>query len=193
MMLVIDRLKKMEFRGSSDPEAASVRRLNVGSMRAGLGREMHDWRPGQVPDFATIRMSVRYGPGQTEDTVLEDIRRELDALAKEDARVRTEVTPRKAPGLPPPLPFFVDESERIVRETARAYEAILGEKPPMGAVAPYRYYGSDASHLQHLAGMKGLVCGVGGKYNTMPDERVEISQFHAATRLYLLTALSICG
>jgi acetylornithine deacetylase len=41
--------------------------------------------------------------------------------------------------------------------------------------------------------MKGLVCGVGGKYNTMPDERVEISQFHAATRLYLLTALAICG
>jgi acetylornithine deacetylase len=62
MMLVIDRLKKMEFKRSSDPEASSVRRVNVGSMRAGLGREMYDWRPGQVPDFATIRMSVRYGP-----------------------------------------------------------------------------------------------------------------------------------
>lgn len=193
MLLVIDRIKKMEFSGPEDEELESVRRVNIGSMRAGLGREMHDWRPGQVPDVATIRMSVRYGPGQSENSVIEDLRRELSDLSSTDSRVRFEVVSRKREELPPPRAFRVDPSEPIVRAAARAYEQVLGAEPPMGAVPPYRYYGSDASHLQHLANMKGLVCGAGGKYNTMPDERVELPQFRAATRLYALTALEVCA
>ena len=41
--------------------------------------------------------------------------------------------------------------------------------------------------------MEGIVCGPGGKYNTMPDERVELPQFRAATRMYTLTAQAICS
>jgi acetylornithine deacetylase len=193
MLPVIERIRLMQFTGPDDPELSSVRRVNIGSIRAGLGREMHDWRPGQVPDFATIRMSVRYGPGQTEESVIADIEREMAALAREDPRVRTEVNARRREGLPPPRAFQVERNEPIVTATIAAYERVLGEKPPVGAVPPYRYYGSDASHLQHLAGAKGVVCGAGGKYNTMPDERVEISQFHAATRLYALATQAICG
>ena len=181
------------FTGPDDPELASVRRVNIGSVRAGLGRELHDWRPGQVPDFATIRMSVRYGPGQSESSVIADIERELADLSKADPRIRTEVHSRKREGLPPPRAFHVDQNEPVVRAVQQAYESAVGQKPPIGAVPPYRYYGSDASHLQHLAGMKGVVCGAGGKYNTMPDERVELSQFRDATRLYLLTARDVCG
>jgi acetylornithine deacetylase len=193
MIRVVERIQSMSFSGPDDEELASVRRVNIGSMRAGLGREMHDWRPGQVPDFATIRMSVRYGPGQSESSVIADIESELAKLSREDPRVRTEVFSRKREELPPPRAFQVAREEPIVQATARAYRDSVGEKPLIGAVAPYRYYGSDASHLQHLAGMKGVVCGAGGKYNTMPDERVELPQFRAATRLYALTALEICG
>ncbi|MDH4065367.1 MAG: M20/M25/M40 family metallo-hydrolase, partial [Acidobacteriota bacterium] len=87
MHAVIERLQQMRFSGPDNPEHASVRRLNIGSMRAGLGREYHDWRTPQVPDFATIKVAVRYGPGQSADTVLQDVQRELDALAKADPRV----------------------------------------------------------------------------------------------------------
>ena len=138
-------------------------------------------------------MSVRYGPGQTEQSVLADIEREMAALATEDPRIETEVVARKREGLPPPRAFQVEHGEPIVAATVDAYERILGEKPPLGAVAPYRYYGSDASHLQHLAHAKGVVCGAGGKYNTMPDERVELSQFYACTRVYALAAQAMCG
>ena len=54
---------------------------------------------------------------------------------------------------------------------AKSYEEVVGSKPVIGAPAPYRYCGTDSPFLQHV-GMTGLVCGVGGKYNTMPDERV---------------------
>lgn len=40
--------------------------------------------------------------------------------------------------------------------------------------------------------MEGVVCGPGGRYNTMPDERVDIRDYLDAVRLYLLTMLEIC-
>ena len=32
--------------------------------------------------------------------------------------------------------------------------------------------------------MEGVVCGPGGRYNTMPDERVDIADFIDAIRIY---------
>ena len=40
--------------------------------------------------------------------------------------------------------------------------------------------------------MEGIVCGHGGRYNTMPDERVEIRDFLDMVRIYILTILDIC-
>jgi acetylornithine deacetylase len=194
MIRVIERLKSMTFSTSGDqnnPEYASVRRVNVGSMRAGLGRDYIDWRPPQVPDFATIKVAVRFGPGQSVETVVADIERELKALAQEDPRVKTEIEVPEA--LHPPRAFEVARNAPIVTAVASSYRRVMGSEPSLGAIAPYRYYGSDASHLQHVGGMTGVVCGAGGKYNTMPDERVETSQFHAATRIYALTALDVCS
>jgi acetylornithine deacetylase/succinyl-diaminopimelate desuccinylase-like protein len=39
----------------------------------------------------------------------------------------------------------------------------------------------------------GVVCGPGGRYNTMPDERVDIPDYLDMIRIYLLTILEICG
>jgi len=192
MHLVIERLKQMQFTGPEDPEAASVQQLNVGSMRAGLGREYHDWRSGQVPDFASIKLSIRYGPGQSEDTVLADVRRELERLHQADPRVVTELVVPAVPTRQAVQACQVRPSERIVQAVVQAYVTVRGTAPLIGAVAPYRYYGSDASHLQR-AGIIGVVCGAGGKYNTMPDERVELPQIRAATRMYALAARTICS
>lgn len=193
MYLVIARIRTMTFTGPANPEYQSVQRVNIGSMRAGLGREYHDWRPAQVPDVATTTCSVRFGPGQSEESVLADLRRTLEDLHREDPRVVAEVEAITVTGVIPPRAFEVSKSEAIVRVVTEACTRALGSPPPVGAVAPYRYYGSDASHLQHVGGMKGVVCGAGGKYNTMPDERVELAQFHAATRAYALVAAAVCG
>jgi acetylornithine deacetylase len=37
-----------------------------------------------------------------------------------------------------------------------------------------------------------MVCGPGGRYNTMPDERVEIADYLDMIRIYLLTLCDIC-
>jgi len=192
MYAVIQRLQQMRFSGPDNAEHASVRRLNIGSMRAGLGREYHDWRTPQVPDFATVKVAVRYGPGQSADTVLQDVQRELDALAKADPRVVAEIAPPAASNTNRTDPFEIDKGARIVGVMREAHRRVLGRAPQVGAVAPYRYYGTDAPFLA-AAGAEGVVCGVGGKYNAMPDEKVELTDFHGGTRLYVLTAVALCG
>jgi acetylornithine deacetylase len=39
----------------------------------------------------------------------------------------------------------------------------------------------------------GIVCGAGGRYNTMPDERVDIADYLLAVRLYASVAADLCG
>ncbi len=61
------------------------------------------------------------------------------------------------------------------------------------ALAPPGFYGTDAAHLYRMGGMAGVVCGPGGRYNTMPDERVDIDDYLDMVRIYILTILRICG
>jgi acetylornithine deacetylase len=192
MYLVIQRLQRLRFSGPSRPDYASVRRLNIGSMRAGLGREYHDWRTPQVPDVATIKVAVRYGPGQTADGVLADVRREIGALSREDPRVSAEIAPPAATNTNRTDAFEIATTAPIVQVVREAHRRVMGRDPEVGAVAPYRYYGTDAPFLA-AAGSEGVVCGVGGKYNTMPDEKVELTDFHGGTRVYAATAVAVCG
>lgn len=194
MYKVIERLNRFKYPDSprSNPEYASIRRLNVGTMQAGLGREMAMWRGGaQVPDFAQIQVSVRFGPDLDPKAVFDALKADLAVIPAEDPRVHVEVE-AKGDLSQPRWTYEVAKDNPIVMTTAKAYEEIVGRKPLIGAPAPYRYYGTDSPILQH-AGMTGLVCGVGGKYNTMPDERVELKDYHAATRIYALTTKRLCS
>ena len=74
---------------------------------------------------------------------------------------------------------------------AKAHRDVTGAEPRIGMHAPARFFGSDAAHLA-AAGMTGLLYGPGGRYNTMPDERVDVPDFLDAVRIYLLAILDVC-
>ena len=88
--------------------------------------------------------------------------------------------------------FEVSRQSRIVQAINRAYRSVRGTDQPTGAITPPGYYGTDAAHLFREGGMEGIVCGPGGRYNTMPDERVDIADYLDMVRIYLLTVLEIC-
>jgi acetylornithine deacetylase len=90
-------------------------------------------------------------------------------------------------------PFFVNRDADIVKAVNAAYRRVRGAEQPTGAIRPYCFYGSDASLLQHEAGMPGVVCGPGGKYNTMPDERVHISDYLDMIRIHADVIAEVCG
>lgn len=189
---VIPRLNALKFSDAPSPEHASINRVHVGVVHGALGRDLAEWRPAQVADYVRLRGSGRYAIGQTEAHALTDMRRELDALEQRFPGLKTHLTAEQTLGRATMPPFQVAKDSRIVTAINAAYERVRGTAQPTGAVLPPGYYGTDAGHLLETGGMEGVVCGPGGRYNTMPDERVDIPDFLDMVRIYLRTILDIC-
>ena len=189
---LIPRLDAMKFSGAPSPEHAGINRVHVGVVHGALGKELHEWRPPQVSDYVRIKGSGRYAPGQTEEGALADLRAELDRLEARFPGLKATLTPEHQLGRPAMPSFEVSRSSRIVKAINDAYRKVRSVEQPTGAVTPPGYYGTDAAHLYRKAGMEGIVCGPGGRYNTMPDERVDVVDYLDMIKVYLLTILDIC-
>jgi acetylornithine deacetylase len=190
---LIPRLNDMTFAGAPSEEHRSINRCHVGVVHGALGKELAEWRPPQVADYVKIKGSARYAPGQTEDQVLEDMRAVLRDLERRFRGLKATLTPEHLVGRPMMPTFEVAKTSPIVRAVNKAYERVRGVPQPTGAIRPPGYYGTDAAHLQHTGGMEGIVCGAVGRYNTMPDERVDIADYLDMIRVYILAILEICG
>lgn len=190
------RLNAMTFSGALSDDHAGVNRCHVGVIHGALGRELEEWRPPQVADFCVMKGSARYAPGQTREGVLADMEHELAALRARYPGLQTKLISMdemEEKGLSLMPPFEVKRDSPIVKAINQAYFEVRGEEQPTGAITPTRFYGSDAGHLYELGGMEGIVCGSGGRYNTMPDERVDIVDYIDLIKVYMLTILNICG
>jgi acetylornithine deacetylase len=189
---LVPRINALTFSGAANAEHASVNRAHVGVLHGALSRELHEWRPPQVADFARLLGTARYAPSQSEASVLADFRRLLDEAEAETPGLRASVARTATGHRPVMLPFEVPREARIVDVVRRAYRAVRGTEPPLGPVPPYCFYGTDAAHLLHRAHMEGIVCGPGGRYNTMPDERVDVADYLDAIEIYGLAIEEVC-
>ena len=189
---LVPRINALTFGGAANADHASVNRAHVGVIHGALSRELHEWRPPQVADFVRMTGTARYAPSQTEASVLTDFRALLDELEREVPGLRTTVARSSLGNRPVMLPFEVPRTARIVDVVSRAHKKVRGADQPLGPVPPYCFYGTDAAHLLHRAGMEGIVCGPGGRYNTMPDERVDVPDYLDMIRMYMLAIQEIC-
>ena len=126
-------------------------------------------------------------------TTEQDPSMQLDALERRFPGLKAILTPEHQLGRPDKPSFEVATTSPIVLALNRAYRAVRGAEQPTGAITPPGFYGTDAAHLYRKAGMEGVVCGPGGRYNTMPDERVDIPDCLDMIRIYARTMLEICG
>ncbi len=189
---LVPRLTELTFSDAPGDEHRGINRVHVGTIHGALGRGFEEWRPPQVADFVRMTGSGRIGPGQTQKNALKDFRAVLDSLEREWPGLKAEIR-IESPGGNAHMPAFeVAKDARIVTALNDAYEAIRGEPQPTGAITPPGYYGTDAGHLFAYGGMEGVVCGPGGRYNTMPDERVDIPDYLDMVRIYLITMCDIC-
>ncbi|WP_207000003.1 M20 family metallopeptidase [Trinickia mobilis] len=190
---LIPRINAMSFSGARSDEHRSINRAHVGIVHGALGRELQEWRPPQVADFVKIKGSARFGPGQSAEGALQDIRDLLDQLEADFPGLKATARKEAIEGRPVMPPFEVAKDSRIVRSLNAAYKAVRNQTQPTGAVTPPGFYGTDAGHLYEAGGMEGVVCGPGGRYNTMPDERVDINDFIDMVKIYMVTMMDICG
>ena len=189
---LVPRLTDMTFSDAPSAEHRGINRVHVGTIRGALGRDFEEWRPPQVADFARLTGSGRIGPGQTQANALADLRHVLDGLEADWPGLKAEVRITAREGNSSMPAFEVPRDARIVTALNAAYEAVRGEPQPTGAITPPGFYGTDAGHLYAHGGMEGVVCGPGGRYNTMPDERVDIPDYLDMVRIYLMTMCDIC-
>jgi len=189
---LIPRLTDLTFSDAPTEEHRSINRVHVGTIRGALSREFHTWRAPQVADFVHLSGSGRYGPGQKEAQAVADIRAVLDELEAEWPGLKAKVWTETREGKPSMPAFEVAKDARIVRAINAAYEAVRGAPQPTGAITPPGFYGTDAGHLYVEGGMEGVVCGPGGRFNTMPDERVDVPDYLDMIRIYLMTMCDIC-
>lgn len=189
---LVPRINGITFSGAADPGHIAVNRGHVGVLRAGLGPEFHEWRPPQVADHARIVGTCRYAPSQSVEVVMADLERMLEALKLEFPGLQTALAShdvrKNKPQMPP---FEVAPDARIVKVMNAAHLAVRGMAQPTGAIKPPSFFGTDAAHLA-AAGMEGIVCGPGGEFNTMPDERVRRTQFIDCVRMYIHAICEIC-
>jgi len=190
---LVPDLSEMTFSDAPTEEHRSINRVHVGTVRGALGRDFEEWRPPQVADFVRLTGSGRHGPGQTEAQALADLRALLDTLEARHPGLKAEVRIESRDGQPTMPAFEVSKEARIVRSLNAAYETVRGAPQPTGPITPPGFYGTDAGHLYAEGGMEGVVCGPGGRYNTMPDERVDRADYLDMIRIYLLTMCDICG
>jgi acetylornithine deacetylase len=189
---LVPRLNAMTFSDAPSDEHRSINRVHVGVLHGALGRELHEWRAPQVADFVRIKGSGRYAPGQTEAVAIADMRRELDALTTRFPGLQATIRVEQKEGHRVMPAFEVPREARIVRAVNAAYARVRGEAQPTGALRPPGFYGTDAGHFHAALGLEGVVCGPGGRYNTMPDERVDIGDYLDMIRIYILAILDIC-
>src|SRR5699024_6520488 len=145
-----------------------------------------------LPDKCTLKVALRYAPSQTKESMVEDIQAMLNEISSNDKDFSANVEILGAGEKPSMPPFEIDESELIVETVKEAHRHVTGLEPKIGDIAPYKFYGTDAAHLSEY-GIKGIIYGCGGKYNTMPDERVELSDLKTATKVYTLAIQDICN
>jgi acetylornithine deacetylase len=189
---LIPRINSIKFSGAQSSEHEKINRGHIGVIHGALGQDLQEWRPPQVADFVRLRGSARYAPGQTIESVLSDLRKMLDDLCAMHPGLKAELIDETAPDRPVMGPFEVSHDSPIVKAINAAYKSVRGTPQPTGAITPPAFYGTDAGHFYNMLGMEGIVCGPGGKFNTMPDERVDIIDYLDMIRVYMLTILDIC-
>lgn len=187
---VIQRITPMTFSNPKSDVHKSINRCHVGTIRGGLGRKYEEWRKPQVADFVTIGGAARYAPGQTVAGVKEDLENQLKATQKKFPKMKYEFSIDTTDCM---LPFEVDPKAKIVQCLNKNYKKVRGYEQPTGALKPPCFYGSDAGYLYNDLELEGIVCGPGGKYNTMPNERVDNCDYLDTIRIFERVIIETCG
>ena len=187
---LIPQLNGLTFRGAKSKEHEKCNRCQIGVVHGALGRELAEWRPPQVADVCHMAGAARFAPGQSREEVLDTLRETIEKTIAKFPGMTYELKPRKEDTMPA---FEVSRDSAIVTALNKAFYSVRGSEQPTGVLAPVCFYGSDAGHMYKRLGMEGVVCGPGGRYNTRPDEKVDIPDFLDCIKMFIRVIVDICG
>jgi acetylornithine deacetylase len=199
MVKAVRALETVSFTAERRADLPALPRMNIGSIIGGRGKNYELRGVYSLSDLCTVLADVRLLPSQSVESILDDLRRLLDGLAKADSKFRYSIdfpAPRRfrlAPFLMPPCDAPRDSS--IVKTVAANHQRVTGRPPKViGAVLPKSYSGNDTGHLWQR-GIPCVLYGPWGGWVPSPesvDACVPLDELMTCTRTLALTAVDVC-
>jgi len=141
---------------------------------------------GIVPDICNVYVDIRNTPNQTVEQIqvdFEDLARQV-VSTRNDVEVIVNYIPRVHPAME------IDVNNELVVTVQNNIKKVTGNMPSVGGET----YWADSGLLSGIAKIPTLVFGPGDIGTAHSDhEYIEIDQLANATKVYVLTAMDICG
>ena len=139
-----------------------------------------------IPDRCELVLDRRMIPGETNETVLAELKGVADPILQTEKDLRIEWKMR-------PVywdPYLISEREPVAQATIDSAREVLGEKPAIGGKGAC----TDASYLFHLGKIPTVLYGPGDEtLSHKPDECVPIRNLLAGTEVYLSVFKKLLG
>jgi len=167
-------------------------RMNIGSIKGGLTEQFYDWRPSLIADYCEAKCDFRIRSGWNAETLLDLLSKCISNLEelKDGLKVNADLV--EAPLYYYMPPFKSSAEEQIVKTVMQNHKLVTGHPCKIADFAPFRYFASDASHLNSKGNMPGLVYGPGGMILSQADESLLIEDIVTAAKVYALSILQYC-
>lgn len=131
-----------------------------------------------IPDRCRAQMDCRLSYGQTEKSLLQDIRKVINRIKRQDKEFRIRV--RKLEYMPP---VIIDKGEEIVKVSRKAVKQIMGFRPKLEVSGG----ASDGSLLIGNA-IPAVIFGARGDKHHSENEYVEVRSLAKMAKAYALAS-----
>jgi acetylornithine deacetylase/succinyl-diaminopimelate desuccinylase-like protein len=176
---LIEAIHSMKFRNRNEAFEIPEPSISVTQVHGGTKENI-------IPDRCELVLDRRMIPGETNETVLAELKEVTDPILQTEKDLRIEWKMR-------PVywdPYLISEREPVAQATIDSAREVLGEKPAIGGKGAC----TDASYLFHLGKIPTVLYGPGDEtLSHKPDECVPIRNLLAGTEVYLSVFKKLLG
>ncbi|MFC1994992.1 M20 family metallopeptidase [Chloroflexota bacterium] len=170
---LIEAINAMKFQNRNDAFEIPSPNISVTMINGGT-------KVNIIPERCELAVDRRMIPGETQETVIEELARVIEPIAAEEKelQIETRVNPNHFD------PFLISQDEPVVQATIEAFQQVMGRKPEITAKTGC----TDASHLFKMAGIPTVLFGPGNeRLCHVADEYVDIENVVLSTEIFVST------
>ena len=167
---IIEAIHSLKFKSRNDAFEIPKPSISVTMIHGGTKINI-------IPDRCDLALDRRMIPGETTETVMEELRGIIDPILEKEKELRIEINVRPNHW----DPYLLSEKEPIVQAVMESFNQVTGRKPEIAAKAAC----TDGSHIFHLAGIPTVLFGPGDeKLSHKVDECVPIGNLHLSVNIF---------
>lgn len=140
-----------------------------------------------VPGECTITVDRRTIPGETDETVLAEVREKLDAIKETDPNFDYEIIPSREEGYTPAN--ITEETSPIVQAVQDSVREVMGQEPEFFAT----WAGATDGRLYRFAGIDTVGFGPSGQAAHGANEAVFVDDLVVQAQVFAATARRLLG